>query len=195
MSVNVKFSDREAEGVIAEGTYVWDAAKRLGVRLPAECAGKGQCDTCAVVIEEGMSVLSSLTDAEREHLSPERLAAGERLACQTRIERGGDLRLRLAPVTEREATSEESLRDIGREFREMPLDQKLRTLVEFEVVTAYQTLKTIADVPSLIGGKVLDLMAGRGRSLDRRDRRERRPAEHKSSEIVVVSDHHTPTQT
>ena len=194
MSVNVRFSDREAEGVIAEGTYVWDAAKRMGVRLPAECAGKGQCDTCAVIIEEGMSVLSSLTDAEREHLSPERLAAGERLACQTRIERGGDLVLRLAPVTEREATSEESLRDIGREFRELPLDQKLRTLVEFEVVTAYQTLKAIADVPSLIGSKVLDLMAGRGRSLDRRDRREHRPAEHKSSEIVVVSDH-TPSQT
>lgn len=194
MSVNVRFSDREADGVIAEGTYVWDAAKRMGVRLPAECAGKGQCDTCAVIIEDGMSVLSSLTDAEREHLSPERLAAGERLACQTRIERGGDLRLRLAPVTEREATSEESLRDIGHDFRELPLNQKLRTLIEFEAVTAYQTLKTIADVPSLIGGKVLDLMAGYGRSLDRRDRRQHRPAEHKSTEVIVVSDH-TPNQT
>lgn len=194
MSVNVRFSDREAEGVIAEGTYVWDAAKRMGVRLPAECAGKGQCDTCAVIIEDGMSVLSSLTDAEREHLSPERLAAGERLACQTRIERGGDLRLRLAPVTEREATSEESLRDIGHDFRELPLNQKLRTLIEFEAVTAYQTLKTIADVPSLIGGKVLDLMAGYGRSLDRRDRRQHRPAEHKTTEVIVVSDH-TPNQT
>lgn len=188
MSVNVRFSDREAEGVIAEGTYVWDAAKRMGVRLPAECAGKGQCDTCAVIIEDGMSVLSSLTDAEREHLSPERLAAGERLACQTRIERGGDLVLRLAPVTEREATSEESLRDIGHDFRELPLNQKLRTLIEFEAITAYQTLKTIADVPSLIGGKVLDLMAGYGRSLDRRERREHRPAEHKTSEVIVVSD-------
>lgn len=194
MSINVRFSDREAEGIIAEGTYVWDAAKRMGVRLPAECAGKGECDTCAVIVEDGMGVLSSLTDAERERLSPERLAAGERLACQTRIERAGDLVLRLAPVTEREATSEETLRDIGRDFREMPLNQKLRTLVEFEAVTAYETLKTIADVPSLIGGKVLDLMAGRGRSLDRRDRRAHRPAEHQTSESIAVSNRN-PDQT
>jgi len=188
MSVNIRFSDREAEGIIAEGTYLWDAAKRLGVRLPAECEGRGQCDTCAVVIGEGMSLLSSLTDAEREHLSPERLAVGERLACQTQIERGGDLILRLAPTTERQPTTEETARDIGREFREMPLDRKLRTLVEFEAVTAYQTIKTISEVPSRIGGVLLNLMAGRGRTLDERSRAARRPAGHRAAENKTSSD-------
>ena len=84
MSVNVEWKiDGEHEppqGIVAEGTYLWDAAKRLGVRLPAECGGKGECDTCAVVVEEGATLLSTLTDAERRLLSPERLAEGERLA-------------------------------------------------------------------------------------------------------------------
>ncbi len=44
MSVNVKFGDEEHRGVIAEGTYLWEAAKRLGVHLPAECEGRGECD-------------------------------------------------------------------------------------------------------------------------------------------------------
>ncbi|HEY9282736.1 MAG TPA: 2Fe-2S iron-sulfur cluster-binding protein, partial [Pyrinomonadaceae bacterium] len=86
MSVNVQFEPDGLQGVVAEGTYLWDAAKRLGVRLPAECAGRGECDTCAVSVLEGATLLSSLTDAERERLSPERLAAGERLACQARAE-------------------------------------------------------------------------------------------------------------
>src|SRR5918998_2044035 len=102
MSVNVewKTEDGGRTGVVAEGTYLWDAAKRLGVRLPAECEGRGECDTCAVVVEEGATLLSSLTDAERRLLSPERLAEGERLACQTKVERGGELVLRPVPQTE-----------------------------------------------------------------------------------------------
>ena len=81
MSVNVewKLEDGRRGGIVAEGTYLWDAAKRLGVRLPAECEGRGECDTCAVVVEEGATLLSGLTEAERTRLSPERLAAGERL--------------------------------------------------------------------------------------------------------------------
>ncbi len=182
MSVNVewKTGGRSQSGVVAEGTYLWDAAKRLGVRLPAECGGRGECDTCAVVVEQGATLLSSLTAPERERLSPERLAAGERLACQAKVERGGDLVLRPVPVTEREETADEAVRDFRREFREMPLEKKLATLVEFEAVTAYQTLSAIADLPSKLVGKGLDLLAVRGRSLSRREREARRPAEHRA---------------
>src|SRR5438477_12789714 len=99
MSVNVEIGPDGRQGIVAEGTYLWDAAKRLGVRLPAECEGRGECDTCAVVVEEGATLLSGLTDAERNRLSPERLAAGERLACQAKVEHGGDLVLRPVPGT------------------------------------------------------------------------------------------------
>ena len=181
MSVNIEWKPDEKQGIVAEGTYLWDAAKRLGVRLPAECEGRGECDTCAVVVEEGATLLSTLTTAERERLSPERLAAGERLACQTKIERAGQLVLRPVPVTEREETTEETVKDFRKEFREMPLEKKLATLMELEAVAAVQTLSTIANLPFTIFEKGLDLMAGRGRTLARREREARRPTEHRAS--------------
>lgn len=181
MSVDIKFEPSGRNGVIAEGTYLWDAAKRLGVRLPAECDGRGECDTCAVIVETGATLLSSLTEGERERLSPERLAAGERLACQTKVERGGELTLRPVPATERTETTQETVKEFRREFKELPLQRKLATLVELEAVTMFQTLNAIADAPFKIAGKVLDVMAGRGRSLSERERAERRPAEHRSS--------------
>src|SRR5256714_15229281 len=124
MSVDIKFQPDGQNGLVAEGTYLWDAAKRLGVRLPAECEGRGECDTCAVVVEEGATLLSGLTDAERTRLSPERLAAGERLACQAKVERGGDLALRPVPTTERTETAGEAAKEMREEFRRMPLRKK-----------------------------------------------------------------------
>jgi ferredoxin len=182
MSVKVewKVDGQTLNGIVAEGAYLWDVAKRMGVRLPAECQGRGECDTCAVVVEEGATLLSSLTDAERERLSPERLAVGERLACQTKVERGGDLVLRPVPATERQPTEEETVKDFRKEFREMPLQKKLSTLVEFEAVAAWQALTAVADFPFAVFEKGLDLLAGRGRTLHQRERAARRPSEHRA---------------
>lgn len=182
MSVNIKFEPEGRSGIVAEGSYLWDAARRLGAHLPAECEGRGECDTCAVTVLEGATLLSSLTDAERERLSPERLAAGERLACQTKVEHSGDLVLRPVPTTERAETSEEALKDFRKEFREMPLDKKLAALVELEAVTMMQTLNTVFGLPFTLSEKVLDFMAGRGRAMAERDRQQRRPAEHRPAE-------------
>jgi ferredoxin len=176
MSVNVEWNNG-AEGhmgLVAEGTFLLDAAKRLGVSLPAECGGRGECDTCAVVVEEGATLLSDLTDAERVRLSPERLAAGERLACQAKAERGGRLVLRPVPVTEREETTEETARDFRGEFKQMPLRKKLATLVGLEADVAYETLVRAAELPFDIVGKGLDLLGMRGHKLAERERAARR---------------------
>ena len=179
MSVNIKFEPEGRSGIIAEGTYLWDAAKRLGIYLPAECEGRGECDTCAVIVREGATLLSSLTEAERERLSPERLAAGERLSCQAKVEHAGELVVQPVPTTERAETSEEALKGFRKEFREMPLDKKLATLVELEAVTVMQTLNTVFGLPFTVGEKVLDFMAGKGRAMNRRQREARRPSEHR----------------
>jgi ferredoxin len=180
MGVNVewKLEGEGRGGIVAEGTYLWDAAKRLGVRLPAECEGRGECDTCAVVVREGATLLSELTNAERERLSPERLAAGERLACQCKVERGGTLRIEPVPVTERAETTEEVKRDFSTEFRTLPLQEKLATLVELEAIAAAQTLKAMADLPGSLVQKGLNVMAGFGRAREQRQRAAHRPAEH-----------------
>ena len=178
MSVNVEFVPDGRQGIVAEGTYLWDAAKRLGLRLPAECGGRGECDTCAVIVREGATLLSELSNAERTRLSPERLAAGERLACQAKIERGGTLVVEPVPVTERAETTEETKKDFSTEFRHLPLQKKLATLVELEVIAAAQTFKAVAELPSALIQKGLGVMAAFGRAREQRQHAEHRPTEH-----------------
>ena len=178
MTVNVEWRvDGEGRtGLVAEGTYLWDAAKRLGLSLPAECGGRGECDTCAVVVEEGATLLSGLTDAERTRLSPERLAAGERLACQAKAEQTGSLVLRPVPAAARAETTEEAARDFREEFKRMPLRKRLATLAGLEADMAYETLVRAVDIHFDLFGKGLDLLAGRGRRLSEAERARRRPA-------------------
>jgi ferredoxin len=178
MSVNVEFAPDGQHGVVAEGTYLWDAAKRLGVRLPAECEGRGECDTCAVVVREGATLLSSLTDAERVRLNPTRLAAGERLACQAKVERAGTLVLQPVPVAEREPTTAEATKPLSKEFRDMTLQEKFATLAELEIITVTQTFRTISDVSIGLLEKGLDSIVGLGRARARRQRQAHRPKEH-----------------
>jgi ferredoxin len=178
MSVNVEFAPDGLHGVVAEGTYLWDAAKRLGVRLPAECEGRGECDTCAVVVREGATLLSSLTNAERERLSPERLAAGERLACQAKVERAGTLVLQPVPIAEREPTTAEATKTLSKEFRDMTLQEKFATLAELEIIAVTQTFRAIGDASVAALGKGLDSIVGLGRARARRQRQSRRPPEH-----------------
>ena len=184
MSVNVEWRTGAEihQGLVAEGTYLWDAAKRLGVRLPAECQGRGECDTCAVVAEDGAALLSELTAAERERLSPERLLGGERLSCQAKVERTGSVVLRTVPVTVRTETTEETVKDFRKEFKELPLRKKLSTLAELEAATAIQTLTALAEYPITAFEKGLDLIAEFGRGLSRREREARRPAEHRAAD-------------
>jgi ferredoxin len=179
MSVNLewKAEGEGRSGLVAEGTYLWAAVKRIGVRLPAECEGRGQCDTCAVIVESGATLLSDLTDAERKILSPARLAAGERLACQAKIEHAGDVALRAVPKTERAETAEEAARDMREEFRRMPLKKKFATLVGIEADMAYETLVRAVDLPFNLFGKGLELLAVRGRKLSQSERAAHRPAE------------------
>jgi ferredoxin len=178
MSVNVEFAPDGQHGVVAEGTYLWDAAKRLGVRLPAECEGRGECDTCAVVVKEGATLLSSLTDAERVRLSPGRLAAGERLACQSKVERAGTLVLQPVPVTEREPTTTETTKTLSKEFRDMTLPEKFATLAELEIIAVTQTFRAISDASTSLLEKGLDSIVGLGRARARRQRQSHRPPEH-----------------
>lgn len=194
MSVNVEFTPDGQHGVVAEGTYLWDTAKRLGVRLPAECEGRGECDTCAVVVKEGATLLSSLTDAERERLSPERLASGQRLACQAKVERAGTLVLQPVSQPEREQTTEETAKDIRTDFRDMTLQQKFATLAELEIIAATQTFRAIADLSLGALGKGLDAVVGAGRARAARQRASHRPPEHGGARSKAGETKKTTTQ-
>src|SRR5215213_2098462 len=178
MTVNVEWKTAGGghTGLVADGTFLLDAARRHGIVLPTECGGRGECDTCAVVVEAGASLLSPVTEAERVRLGAERLSAGERLACQATAERPGDLSLRPVPAAERAETTEETARDFKEEFKRLPLRKKLATLVGLEAEVAYETLVRAVDIPFDLFGRGLDVLAGRGRRLSQAERARRDPA-------------------
>jgi len=71
-----------------KGKSVWEALEMLGWDTGGACGGQGTCGKCKFRMTGS---ISPLTSAEREHLIPEEIKTGHRLACLTRIE--GDFTL------------------------------------------------------------------------------------------------------
>jgi ferredoxin len=152
MSVAIRFEDEGYSGLVAEGTYLWEAAKRLGVHLPADCNGRGECDTCAVVIVEGAELLFAATDAEQKILGPERLAQRQRLACQTKLKQPGEVVVRPAPTVEGAGQQKYQKR-----FRDLPLDQQVSSLIELEANFVSAALNTVRGKYVAFVGQLLNL--------------------------------------
>ena len=81
-SVKVTFEPEGKSVFVLPGTSVFEAAARAGVILSTPCGGKGKCGKCVVEILHDPPAASEI---ERKLLTPEQLAAGCRLACQTRL--------------------------------------------------------------------------------------------------------------
>jgi len=78
----VSFRPSGREVYVLPGTRLIEAAADAGLILDAPCGGQGLCGNCRVV---GSAGAAEPTEAERQWLSAEELAAGWRLACQTEI--------------------------------------------------------------------------------------------------------------
>ncbi|HEX9960621.1 MAG TPA: 2Fe-2S iron-sulfur cluster-binding protein, partial [Pyrinomonadaceae bacterium] len=90
MEAEIKFEPEGRTGVIATGSYIFDAAKRLGVEIE-DCERRGESDLCAVEILSGKNFLSEPTKAELETLGSDRFIKGERLACQAKVVAAGEI--------------------------------------------------------------------------------------------------------
>jgi ferredoxin len=166
MSVEVTFLPAGLTGLVAEGTYVLDAARRMGVPLVAECAGKGDCKTCLVVIVAGDSLLSAPTEAELRIVGLEQLMANQRLACQTRAEKAGELVVEI--MTYKKPAENDPASDFRKEFASLPLNKKLATLVQLEVATMVEAFDSIADRSASVGEKLLDKLGSLGKTKTKR---------------------------
>ncbi len=84
------------------GTLLGDLPPlRRSLEMP--CSGHGRCGKCRVTAQGALSPLSAL---EQEHLTPEEIAQGVRLACCTRVE--GDCRVSLAAARTAQIRLEQS---------------------------------------------------------------------------------------
>ncbi|MFB0561885.1 MAG: ASKHA domain-containing protein [Candidatus Lokiarchaeia archaeon] len=84
----IRFEPEGKKLTTDEASNILDVAKEGGVGIRSECGGKGKCGKCRIIIED-QDNLSEVTETEREHLTPEEINQGYRLACTSSIH--GDL--------------------------------------------------------------------------------------------------------
>lgn len=183
----VIFEREERDGIIPVGTYLYDAAARLGIEISEECERRGENDSCAVTVKKGAELLSDPTKAEIEHLSDARRKNGERLACQAKIEKSGEvLIMTKEKVVEEKPEVEEKTEAFRKEFEKMPLEKKVASLLELEMIALGETVSFIFNSPSEVVSKVMDVMAQFGREKEDASKEATRPEEHKTDEEETV---------
>ena len=133
MSVSITFEPSGISGVVAQGTYIIDAARRMGAPLGTGCtAGKGECPACVVSITTGAELLSPPSVAEEKQLGVEHLEQAMRLACQVKIENHGEVVVQVTsrPQTRAAQSDDEELKQ---KFGALPLSKQIAMLMQFDI--------------------------------------------------------------
>ncbi len=182
--VKLKFEGEDRSGLVAVGSYLFDAARRLGIEVQAECGRQGECDSCAMKITQGSEFLSVPTSAETKHLGEQRLKDDERLSCQVKLEKAGEIVIMITQKNEenKPETEEEKAEEYRKQFEELPLEKKIASLLELEAIALSETFSFILNSPFTIIDKVMDVMAEFGLKLEDEDKKAKRPKEHKAKE-------------
>ena len=181
--VIISFKSEDRDGVVAVGTYLIDAARRLGITVEGDCSESEEGHECAMKISTGKTLLSAPTEVEMEQLSSQVRKTGERLSCQAKIEKPGEITVMSVKKKETKKTKEEQKNDdYQKEFEDLPLGEKISNLVELEAITLGETLSYVLDSPYKAVGKVMDVMSDFGLKMDRDEDGAKRPDEHKSDE-------------
>ncbi len=89
---SVRFLPADAVVQVPTGTLIIEAARRAGLDLNMPCGGQGRCGRCAVLVRDGAAAVRRRVTLR---LSPDDLAAGYALACQSVIE--GDATIEIPP--------------------------------------------------------------------------------------------------
>ena len=166
MSVSITFEPSGITGVVAEGTYLIDAARRMGVSLGDGCTiGKNECPACLVSVKTGAALLSAPSAAELKQLDVEDLAQSHRLACQVKLQFSGEV---VVMATARKPGSSGVPRDtaseVRKEFGALPLRQKLATLMQLEAITMSEAFDSAIEKPLAFGAKTMDAVLSKTRT-------------------------------
>lgn len=186
----LKFEREDRSGIAVGGSYLIDAARRIGIEVEAECGRLGLCESCAMTVRHGGDLLSAPTKAEMEQLSDDRRKNGERLSCQAKIEKSGEVVIMTKEKKKQEAepSAEEKTETFRKEFEELPLEKKIAALMKLEVIALGETFSFILNSPYKIADKVMDVMAEFGLKLDKEAKESTRPEEHKTKEETKAED-------
>lgn len=181
MQTEITFEPSGRSGLVAVGTYLIDAAKRLGVEM--DCEEHEEKQYYVVKITDGADLLSPLTKIENEYLNEDRKTHARRLADQAKIEKEGEITVMVKEKVKPEEPAEEKrAKGQRKEFEELPLEKKVAHLLELEAITIGETFSFIFNSPYKIVDKVMDVMAEFGLKMDNEKKNAARPDEHKTDD-------------
>jgi ferredoxin len=167
----LKFVREKRHGIAVVGSCLLDAAARLGVFVETECGREGKCDSCAATITAGADLLSPPTPSETEQLSESRRKNGERLCCQARIIKAGEISVMTQEKkTEQKSPEQQRAEAFKKDFAALPLEKKIERLVELETIAFGDTFAYVLNAPYTLGGKIVDFLAQYGFRLETEDR-------------------------
>lgn len=165
MSVSITFEPSGLSGVVAEGTYLIDAARRMGVSLGTGCTiGKGECPDCLISVKSGSDLLSPPSAAELKQLADEDLAQSHRLACQVKLQFPGDVVVMASARKPGEGAQRDTKSEVTRDFASLPLTQKIATLMQLEAITMSEAFDSAIEKPLAFGARTMDAFMNRARA-------------------------------
>ncbi len=167
MSIEITFEQEGGSGLVAAGSSLWDAAKRLGVGLRADCKGRGECDACAVMIVKGAELLSPPKECEYKILGGERVVDGERLACQTTLVNQGAVTVRIIAQVDTPPQQPSG---------QIPLKQQLGTFIETEATRISEAVNYLRGKSNELVEKFLNLQPKEADSSSQSDEGKRPPS-------------------
>jgi uncharacterized 2Fe-2S/4Fe-4S cluster protein (DUF4445 family) len=171
MSVSITFEPSGISGLVAEGTYLIDAARRMGAPLGSGCtSGKSECPACLVSVSSQTAVLSAPSATETKWLGEAQLAQSVRLACQVKIETAGDIVVTSVAREPQSKTAQNEPADLRKKFGDLTLEQKIATLMQLEAVTMSEAFNAAIEKPLSLGTRALDAVVARTRSARERMR-------------------------
>jgi uncharacterized 2Fe-2S/4Fe-4S cluster protein (DUF4445 family) len=69
---------------VKRGLTIWEALEKTDIELDGECGGLGKCGKCKIRV---ITAIGPPSPDEQEHLEPDELEKGIRLACRTKIKK------------------------------------------------------------------------------------------------------------
>jgi ferredoxin len=171
MNVSVTFEPSGISGLVSQGTYLIDAARRMGAPIGNGCTGgKGDCPSCVVSVKSGGDQLSTPTSAEARILGEGGLADSLRMACQAKIEGHGDIVLMVSAHRTHSPSAAVDPDDIAKKFGELTLNQKIVALLKFEAITMSEAWDAALQKPLAVGGRAFDSIVARARAARSQDK-------------------------
>ena len=164
MSVVLTFEPSGVSGVVAPGTYLIDASRRLGVSLGSHCTRGSQHHYCLVRVGAGGELLSARSLEEEKFLVGSDLDSTYRLGCQVKIESPGEVTVNVTSRTVGPGANSATDSDVRRKFGELPLQKKIATLLQLEAITMSEAFDAAIEKPLALGSKAFDSVMKRARA-------------------------------